>query len=209
MFAATLALVPRPPRAVVREAWPGAVALLVGFVPYYIRTLHVLSDRYGVGTGKKNAHTFSGRPVWEDALHFLAPGRHDLNYFTALAIVGVVALLVLRRWRVVAFCACWIIFDELHINTLAVAPEHRRRRVATRLLTRVLGEAAAAGVRKATLEVRASNQAALLLYERLGFHVTAVRERYYTQPDEDALILWRDRLSIEEFPAPADEPSQP
>ena len=111
--------------------------------------------------------------------------------------------------RVVAFCACWIIFDELHINTLAVAPEHRRRRVATRLLTRVLGEAAAAGVRKATLEVRASNQAALLLYERLGFHVTAVRERYYTQPDEDALILWRDRLSIEEFPAPADEPSQP
>lgn len=108
VFTATLALVPRPPRVVLREAWPGAVALLVGFVPYYIRTLRVLGDRYGVGTGKKNARTFSGRPVWEDALHFVAPGRHDLNYFTALALVGVVALLVLRRWRVVAFCAITI-----------------------------------------------------------------------------------------------------
>lgn len=109
---------------------------------------------------------------------------------------------------VVAFCACWIIFDELHINTLAVAPAERRRGIATLLLHRVLGEAAAAGARKATLEVRASNQAALLLYQRLGFRVTAVRERYYTQPEEDALILWRDRLSTDEFPAPA-EPSPP
>jgi [ribosomal protein S18]-alanine N-acetyltransferase len=106
----------------------------------------------------------------------------------------------------IAFCACWIIFDELHINTLAVAPAHRRRGVATVLLNRVLGEAAAAGARKATLEVRASNQPAIQLYERLGFRVTAVRERYYMQPDEDALILWRDRLFADEFPAAPDEP---
>ncbi len=110
---------------------------------------------------------------------------------------------------VVAFCACWIIFDELHINTLAVAPAERRRGIATLLLNRVLGEAASAGARKATLEVRASNQAAILLYERLGFRVTALRERYYTQPEEDALILWRDRLSTDEFPAGPDGPSSP
>ena len=110
---------------------------------------------------------------------------------------------------VIAFCACWIIFDELHINTLAVAPERRRRGIATVLLNRVLGEAAAVGVRKATLEVRASNQAARRLYERLGFRVTAVRERYYMQPEEDALILWRDRLTTDEFPATPDEPRSP
>jgi hypothetical protein len=88
-----------------REAWPGAIALLVTFVPYYVKTLHVLGDRYGVGTARRGQRTFSGRPVWDDALHFLAPGRHDLNYFTALAIVGVVALVVARRWRLLLFCA--------------------------------------------------------------------------------------------------------
>jgi len=103
-FAAALVYCPRPPREVVREAWPGAVALLVGFVPYYLKTLHVLSDRYGVGSGS-GGRTFSGRPVWEDALHFVAPGPHDVNYFTVLAAVGAVALAVARRQRVLAFCA--------------------------------------------------------------------------------------------------------
>jgi len=103
-FAAVAVYAPRPWRAVVREAWPGAVALLVAFVPYYVRTLHVLGDRYGVGTAKSHGRTFTGRPVWEDALQFVAPGRHDLNYFTALAAVGVVGLVALRRGRELAFC---------------------------------------------------------------------------------------------------------
>jgi hypothetical protein len=105
VFAATVVYVDRPPRTVIRQAWPGAVALLVGFVPYYIRTLHVLSDRYGVSSGASHGRTFSGRPVWEDALRFVAPGRHDVNYFTVLAFVGVVALLIARRYRVLGFCA--------------------------------------------------------------------------------------------------------
>ena len=96
-FAGALVFAPRSPRLVAREAWPGAVALLLTFVPYYVRTLHVLGDRYGVGSGQARGRTFSGRPVWEDALHFVAPGRHDLNYFTVLALIGVVALLVWRR----------------------------------------------------------------------------------------------------------------
>jgi [ribosomal protein S18]-alanine N-acetyltransferase len=92
---------------------------------------------------------------------------------------------------IVAFCVCWIIFDELHINTLAVKPAVRRGGVATALLRHVMAEAAAAGATKATLEVRASNTAALALYTRLGFHVAGKRPRYYTKPEEDALILWR------------------
>jgi ribosomal-protein-alanine N-acetyltransferase len=96
--------------------------------------------------------------------------------------------------RVVAFCVCWLIFDELHINTLAVAPAARRTGLATFLLKEVMAEAAAAGGTSATLEVRASNTAALALYTRLGFEVRAQRPRYYAQPEEDALILWRERL---------------
>lgn len=95
---------------------------------------------------------------------------------------------------VLAFCVCWLIFDELHINTVAVAPAARRTGMATELLRQVMVEAARAGGTKATLEVRASNSAALALYSRLGFHVAARRPRYYTHPEEDALILWRESL---------------
>jgi hypothetical protein len=116
VFASVLVYVDRPPRAVVRQAWPGAVALLVGFVPYYIRTLHVLTDRYGVGSGGQAGRTFSGRPVWEDALHFVAPGTHDLNYFTALALVGAVALVVTGRWRVLAFSTVMVAVPVLFFS---------------------------------------------------------------------------------------------
>jgi ribosomal-protein-alanine N-acetyltransferase len=95
---------------------------------------------------------------------------------------------------VAAFCSCWLIFEELHINTLAVRPALRRHGLATALMKEVLAAAAQAGARRATLEVRRSNEAALRLYERLGFTVAAARREYYTQPVEDALVLSREEL---------------
>jgi ribosomal-protein-alanine N-acetyltransferase len=95
---------------------------------------------------------------------------------------------------IAAFCACWLVVDEIHINTLAVDEGERRQGIATALLQHVLADLAAAGATHATLEVRRSNAAALRLYERLGFAVAAVRPAYYTEPVEDALILWRHDL---------------
>lgn len=86
-----------------------------------------------------------------------------------------------------AFAACYVIADEVHINTIAVAPGSRRQGVASALITAILSEA---GSSRATLEVRRSNSAALALYAALGFQVTAVRPGYYENPDEDGLILW-------------------
>ena len=117
-FAAAAVYVPRSPRAVLREAWPGAVALVVAFVPYYLRTLHVLSDRYAVGSGKPGSRTFTGRPVWEDALHFVAPGTHDLNYFTFFALLGAGTLVVAHRSRVLAFCALTIAAPVLFFSVV-------------------------------------------------------------------------------------------
>src|SRR6478752_1202396 len=109
LYAGTVLIVallyaPREPRTVLREAWPGLLAFAVTFVPYYVRTLHVLGDRYGISSGAARGRTFSGEPVWKDARHFVAPGDHFVNWFTVLALVGVVALVVARRWRVLAYC---------------------------------------------------------------------------------------------------------
>lgn len=119
-FGVALVYAPRPPRVVAREAWPGAVALLVTFLPYYVRTLHVLGDRYGLGSGK-SGRTFDGLPVWEDALHFVAPGRHDVNYFTALAALGLVVLALARRWRLLLFCALTVAAPVVFFS---VVPAH-------------------------------------------------------------------------------------
>ncbi len=74
-FGAALLYAPGTVRERARIAWPGAVALLVTFVPYYVKTLHVLNDRYGVGVERDAGRTFDGRPVWEDALHLRRAGR--------------------------------------------------------------------------------------------------------------------------------------
>jgi 4-amino-4-deoxy-L-arabinose transferase-like glycosyltransferase len=81
------------------RAWPGAVALAVTLVPYYAATAHTLSTRYGVGSGGVRGRTFTGNPVWKDAVAFVAPEPPGLNWFTGLAMLGAVVLLVERRIR--------------------------------------------------------------------------------------------------------------
>jgi ribosomal-protein-alanine N-acetyltransferase len=93
---------------------------------------------------------------------------------------------------VIAYCAVWHIFDELHVNNLAVLPEWRRHGVASELLGVALERAVATGARRSTLEVRASNLPARQLYERFGFRPAGLRKSYYTNPIEDAVILWCD-----------------
>ena len=91
--------------------------------------------------------------------------------------------------HIIAFCACWLIGDELHINTIAVHRPLRRRGIAYELLRRVLQ---LTGAKRSTLEVRRSNDAAIALYAKLGFQVTAIRSNYYENPPEDGLILWKN-----------------
>ena len=98
---------------------------------------------------------------------------------------------------VAAFCACWLVYDELHINTIAVAAQFRRQGLATALMNFLLAEGAAHGARRTFLEVRRSNEAAQRLYETLGFQATGVRKNYYSQPEEDALVLSLDMLKAE------------
>ena len=95
----------------------------------------------------------------------------------------------LPGYPVAAFCACWLVYDELHINTIAVDARLRRQGIATALMRYLVAEAASLGASRTYLEVRRSNLPAQRLYERLGFTVAAVRRNYYTQPEEDALVL--------------------
>ena len=83
----------------------------------------------------------------------------------------------------------WVVFEELHLMNLAVSPEARRRGLGATLVRHALSAGAERGVRTALLEVRASNLAALALYEGLGFAKKCLRKGYYDRPREDAVIM--------------------
>jgi len=126
---------------------------------------------------------------------FTNPWTREM-YVSELQNTGVSYCFLARddRGSAVGFCSFWRVLDELHINNLAVLPEVRRHGVASALLAHVLREGNRLGAARATLEVRISNEPARLLYERFGFVVAGVRQGYYSNPVEDALILWRDGL---------------
>jgi len=98
------------------------------------------------------------------------------------------------EYHVAGFCAFWLVVDEIHINNIAIRPTLRGQGMGTALLHHVLQEGRRLGARRATLEVRTSNRDAQRLYERLGFSAAGVRRRYYSNPVEDAVILWREGL---------------
>jgi ribosomal-protein-alanine N-acetyltransferase len=82
--------------------------------------------------------------------------------------------------------------DAWHVMNVAVRPSHRRRGIARALIERLFEVTERDARRGYTLEVRVSNEAAIQLYEALGFRARGIRRGYYTDNREDALIMWRD-----------------
>ncbi|HEY8732253.1 MAG TPA: ribosomal protein S18-alanine N-acetyltransferase [Candidatus Limnocylindria bacterium] len=96
--------------------------------------------------------------------------------------------------QIVGYAGLWLMVDEAHVTTFAVHPDHRRRRIGERLLQRLFEVAVVMNAEWLTLEVRASNLPAQKLYEKYGFRRAGVRRRYYSDNNEDALIMWTERL---------------
>jgi [ribosomal protein S18]-alanine N-acetyltransferase len=82
--------------------------------------------------------------------------------------------------------------DQADVLTIGVRPESQGRGFGARLLTALLGEAAARGCPEVFLDVRADNDRARRLYERFGFTQVGVRKRYYQPSGVDAIVMVRD-----------------
>lgn len=92
---------------------------------------------------------------------------------------------------IVGCCGIRNIAGEGEITNVVVAEEHRKKGIGQKMLEYMLDVAEASGIGDCTLEVRASNQEAIRLYERLGFVGEGVRPGFYEKPVEDALIMWK------------------
>ncbi len=97
------------------------------------------------------------------------------------------------------YAGCWHIFDEAHITTLSVHPEHRRQGIAQKLLFAIIDDCYKDKIKYITLEVRESNIAAISLYEKNGFKSIGTRKKYYQDNNEDALIMFTENIWYEKF----------
>ena len=94
--------------------------------------------------------------------------------------------------ELVGFAAFHRVADQAELRNLAVAPQRQRRGIARALLQSGISKLREAGARRIFLEVRPSNRAALELYASLGFRLVSIREGYYQNPPEQALVMALD-----------------
>ncbi len=96
---------------------------------------------------------------------------------------------------IIGFAGLWLMVDEAHITTIAMHPDYRRRGLGEWLLVNLIDIAYAIGAKWVTLEVRVSNYTAQNLYRKYGFREAGLRHRYYSDNQEDALIMWTDEIN--------------
>ena len=91
--------------------------------------------------------------------------------------------------RVLGYCIRWLLFDEVHLQNLAIHPDYRGTGLGRYLLGAVIESARSQQASVMKLEVRRSNRIARRLYDSVGFRQVGERKGYYSGPREDAVLL--------------------
>jgi len=94
--------------------------------------------------------------------------------------------------QVAGYMGYWEAPQEAHIINLAISPQFRQKGLGFQMLEYCLRFAYNQGARLATLEVRESNGAAQRLYEKMNFRTVAIRKKYYSDNQENAVVMLKD-----------------
>ncbi|WP_139992773.1 ribosomal protein S18-alanine N-acetyltransferase [Paenibacillus paridis] len=94
--------------------------------------------------------------------------------------------------EIIGYGGMWVIMDEAHVTNIAVREDYRGHGLGSCLLFELQRTAVFFGAVKMTLEVRPSNEIAQQLYRKYGFEPAGIRPRYYSDNNEDALIMWAE-----------------
>lgn len=92
--------------------------------------------------------------------------------------------------NIIGYMGLWIVMGEAHITNIAIWPGCRGQGWGEYLMRTVMNKMVSSGVRRLTLEVRITNETAQNLYSKIGFRAAGVRKKYYSDNQEDALIMW-------------------
>ena len=96
---------------------------------------------------------------------------------------------VVEDGEVIAYCGMNHVMDEGEIINIAVHPDHRGRGIGDLMMREMIAYSEANNIVTLMLEVRESNTAARKLYKKYGFYEVGKRPKYYSKPDEDAILM--------------------
>ncbi|GAA5418028.1 [Ribosomal protein S18]-alanine N-acetyltransferase [Paraliobacillus ryukyuensis] len=92
--------------------------------------------------------------------------------------------------QIIGFCGLWIVIDEAQITNIAISPDYRGRGYGEALFQYILNQTILHGAVQLSLEVRVTNLVAQRLYRKFGLTPAGIRKHYYTDNNEDALVMW-------------------
>ncbi|HVZ81372.1 MAG TPA: ribosomal protein S18-alanine N-acetyltransferase [bacterium] len=131
-----------------------------------------------VGIEKASMPSPWSKELFEEELH-----REAAHYFV-MEVEG----------RVAGYMGYWEAPQEAHIINLAIGPDFRQKGLGAQMMDYCLDYAKKRGAALATLEVRQSNEAAQALYEKMGFRTVAIRKQYYSDNQEDAIVMIKEMV---------------
>ena len=125
-----------------------------------------------------------------EALVYPRPWSASL-FMSELALRGTRAYHVAKAGNaVVGYSGLMLGTEDAHVTTIAVDPDWHRRGIGMRLMLNMAHASVERGARNMTLEVRVANTGAQALYHRFGFAPAGIRKNYYSETNEDALVMW-------------------
>ncbi|HLR80987.1 MAG TPA: ribosomal protein S18-alanine N-acetyltransferase [Bacillota bacterium] len=92
--------------------------------------------------------------------------------------------------QIIGYVGLWIVLDDAQITNIAISPAYRGNRYGEKLFAYACQQAQWQGVKRLSLEVRASNTVAQRMYRKFGLVPGGVRKNYYTDNHEDAIVMW-------------------
>lgn len=124
---------------------------------------------------------------WSREAFVMEINKNELSYY----------LVMLDGKKVIGYAGMWIIVDEAHVTNIAILPEYHGRGLGKQLVNDLIQKARNRGAQRMTLEVRQTNEIAKRLYAGLGFVEAGIRRCYYTDTQEDAIVMWHNAIASE------------
>lgn len=115
----------------------------------------------------------------------------ETGFFTFLIRSDAMFLVAEEEGAILGYCGVLLVLDEGDITNVSVKKSRRREGIGKKLVEALIQKTVREGVSVLHLEVRESNEAAIRLYEEMGFVRDGLRKNYYEAPAENAVLMSR------------------
>lgn len=125
-----------------------------------------------------------------EATSFSEPWPEDIFYQEIVHNAYANYYVATLKSKVIGYAGLWTVIDDAQITNIAIHADYRGQGYGEQLFKFILQQALMLGARRLSLEVRESNLAAQKLYRKYGLVAGVIRKNYYTDNQEDAIVMW-------------------